>query len=67
MTAFAQNSSSMPAYRKKYDKLYEQLRGQEAAAVKRFVAAVETELAGKDAAKIVGRVVTELSMSEKGM
>lgn len=31
------------------------------------MAAVETELAGKDAAKIVGRVVTELSMGEKGM
>jgi hypothetical protein len=28
MAAFAENSSSMPAYRKKYDKLYEQLRSQ---------------------------------------
>jgi hypothetical protein len=58
MTAFAENSSSMPAYRKKFDKIYEQLRAQEAAAVKRFVGAVEAELAGKEAAKLVGRVVT---------
>lgn len=67
MNAFAENSTSMPAYRKKFDKLYEQLRAQEAAAVKRFVAAVEGELTGKDAAKFVGRVVVELSMGEKGM
>jgi hypothetical protein len=67
MNSFAENSTSMPAYRKKFDKLYEQLRSQEASAVKKFVGGVEGELAGKEAARLVGKVVAELSIGEKGM
>lgn len=67
MVAFADNSTSMPAYRKKYDKIYEQLKSLETNTVKKYVAKIETELAGKDSAKLVGKVVVELSIGEKGI
>jgi hypothetical protein len=57
----------MPAYRKKFDKIYEQLRALEIATIKKFVSRIETDLAGKDGGKVVGRVVIELSIGENGM
>lgn len=41
MKAFAENSTSMPAYRKKYDKIYEQLKTLEASTVKKFATRIE--------------------------
>lgn len=55
--AFAENSTSMPAYRKKYDKIYEQLKALEALTVKKFSGRIEGELTGKDSGKLLGKVV----------
>lgn len=67
MKAFAENSTSMPAYRKKYDKIYEQLKTLEASTVKKFTARIEGELTSMDSGKLLGKVVLELSIGEKGM
>ena len=67
MKAFAENSTSMPAYRKKYDKLFEQLKALETATVKKFAGRIEGELAGKDSGKLLGKVVLELSIGDNGM
>jgi len=37
MNEFAQNSSSMPTYHKKFDKIYDQLKGNDAAQYKAFI------------------------------
>lgn len=47
MNEFAQNSTSMPAYRKKYDKLYEQVKANEASQIKNYISRFENHLAGK--------------------
>ena len=40
LISFAENSSSIPAYKKKYDKIYEQLKALEVATIKKFTARI---------------------------
>ena len=40
LISFAENSSSIPAYKKKYDKIYEQLKALEISTTKKFVARI---------------------------
>lgn len=58
----------MGAYKKKFDKLYDQLKNAETTQVKAFITRYETQLASKtDGSKVTGKVIVQLSVSEKGM
>lgn len=57
MNEFAQNSTTMPAYRKKYQKLEETVASAQQQLLKDFVGRYEAMLASKESTKVVGKKV----------
>ena len=67
MNSFAQNSSAMPAYLKKIEKLQETVKQAEDALVKAYVGRYQEALAGKEAGTIIGKIITKLAVTDRGL
>jgi hypothetical protein len=57
----------MPAYRKKVDKLQEAVRATQDELVKGFVGKYQELLADKEAGRVLGKVVLNLAVTDKGL